>query len=80
MENLADIDVLYQYDANGNVTEMTMVDAANPNQVHLRVQYTYNPDGTVQQEIIERDGVRVVRTYEYNEAGDVLRIQQRKQS
>ena len=67
-------DVDYVYDQNGRIQQELVTGT-----ITRTSTFTYDENDNVSTETIVEGGVTTLKTYTYNEAGDITKIQARKQ-
>ena len=69
-----DVDISYIRDSNGNVIREVVSDTSPVPVVLSDTEYIYSQNGDIEQEIIVRNGKRIVKTYKYDSEGAITGV------
>ncbi|MFE6076092.1 hypothetical protein ACFVQB_16575 [Paenibacillus sp. NPDC057886] len=79
LEDMEEQDVYFEYDPENGliIKETTYNNDLKPSVIKM-IEYGYNPDGSVDTEIVEFNGSKISKKYLYDSDGNILGVQKRK--
>ena len=79
LEDMEEQDVYFEYDPeNGLIIKETTYNNDLKASLVKMIEYSYNPDGSVDTEIVEFNGLKISKKYLYDSDGNILGVQKRK--
>ncbi|MGO4731681.1 hypothetical protein [Paenibacillus sp. 2KB_22] len=79
LEDMEEQDVYFEYDALSGliIKEITYNNDIKPLVIKI-IEYNYNSDGSVDTEMVDFNGSKIVKKYKYDSHGNILGVQKRK--
>lgn len=73
LSEMIDVSVEYEYEGE-NISKETVYDKLTPRSILKTTTYTYNQEGLLETETVNKAGITVVKTFSYNLDGNLTGV------